>query len=310
MITARNKGRFALAAAAVGVSLALSGCGSSDPLASGSGGSGGGDDETIVIGSQAYYSNEIIAEIYAQALENAGLTVERQFNIGQRKAYLPEVESGAIDLFPEYTGNLLQEGFDPDTTARTSEDVYAALQEALPDNLTVLDQAEATDQDSYVVTTDFAEANGLTSIGDLASVPDLAIAGNSELKARAYGEIGLRDVYGVTVAEWIAIEDSGGPLTIEALVNGDADVANIYTGSPAIATNDLVALDDPEGLFLASHVVPLVNEEIAGDVEDVINEVQAALTAEDLVALNALSVDEEQSADQIASDWLSEKGLV
>ena len=82
----------------------------------------GGDSDTVVVGSQAYYSNEIIAEIYSQALESAGYTVERQFQIGQRDAYLPELESGAVDVFPEYTGNLLQ-FYSPDTTATQADEV-------------------------------------------------------------------------------------------------------------------------------------------------------------------------------------------
>ncbi len=112
MFTARNKGRLALTAAVVGAALALAGCTTGDPLAPEETGDGG-NGETIVVGSQAYYSNEIIAEIYAQALENAGFTVERQFQIGQRDAYIPELEAGDVDLFPEYTGNLLQ-FYDPD----------------------------------------------------------------------------------------------------------------------------------------------------------------------------------------------------
>src|SRR5690606_33498560 len=106
-----------------------------------------------------YYSNEIIAEIYAQALEEAGYTVQRDFRIGQREVYMPEIESGAIDVFPEYTGNLLQY-FDADTTATSADDVYAALQNALPDGLRVLDQSDASDQDSYVVTSEFASEHG------------------------------------------------------------------------------------------------------------------------------------------------------
>ena len=124
MFTARNKGRLALTAVAVGAALALAGCATGDPLDPGTG--GGGGDETIVVGSQAYYSNEIIAEIYAQALENAGFEVERQFQIGQRDAYIPELEAGDVDLFPEYTGNLLQ-FYDPETTATQADAVYAEL---------------------------------------------------------------------------------------------------------------------------------------------------------------------------------------
>lgn len=130
MFTAR-KSRLALAGgAALAAVLVLGGCANSNPLDAPSEGSSSGGD-TIVIGSQAYYSNEIIAEIYAQALEGAGFKVDKQFNIGQRDAYMPDVESGAIDLFPEYTGNLL-EYLDKDATATSPEDVYAALKEALP----------------------------------------------------------------------------------------------------------------------------------------------------------------------------------
>ena len=181
MFTALKKGRLAIGAVVVGASLALAGCASGDPLETGN--ETGGDKGTIVIGSQDYYSNEIIAEIWAQALENEGFTVTRQFRIGQRDAYLPELESGAVQLFPEYTGNLLQ-FYSPDTKATTSDDVYAELADALPEGLTVLDQSPATDQDSYNVTKAFADENGVTSIADLAGIDGLVLGGNAELETR------------------------------------------------------------------------------------------------------------------------------
>jgi osmoprotectant transport system substrate-binding protein len=115
-------------------------------------------------------------------------------------------------------------------------------------------------------------------------------------------------VYGVDVA-FTPIEDSGGPLTLKALVDNQVQMVNIFSADPNIAANDLVTLEDPEGLFLASHVVPLVSDKVTDEIAEIINTVSAALTAEDLVALNALSVNEQQSADQIASDWLGEKAL-
>ncbi|MFB6608834.1 ABC transporter substrate-binding protein [Agromyces sp. NPDC056379] len=303
-----GKGRLlALAAVAVGATVALAGCASGDPLDSGSS-TDGASSETIVVGSQDYYSNEIIAEIYAQALEANGFTVELQPRIGQREVYIPEIEAGEIDVFPEYTGNLLQY-YVPDTTATTSEDVYAELETSLPEGLRVLDQSPATDQDSYNVTKEFSEANGVTSLADLAKVTTpLTLGGNSELETRPYGPTGLKEVYGVDVA-FTPIEDSGGPLTLKALVDDQVQLVNIYSADPNIKANDLVTLEDPEGLFLASHVVPVVSEKVTDEMADVINTVSEALTAEDLVALNALSVDEQQSADQIAKDWLAEKAL-
>ncbi|BDZ53286.1 ABC transporter substrate-binding protein [Agromyces marinus] len=307
MITA-GKGRLvALAAAAVGATVALAGCASGDPLDSGSDG-GDATSETIVVGSQDYYSNEIIAELYAQALEENGYTVDRQFRIGQREVYIPEIESGAIDVFPEYTGNLLQ-FYAPDTTATASEDVYAELESALPEGLRVLEQSPATDQDSYNVTQAFSDEYGVTSLADLADVSaPITLGGNSELETRPYGPEGLSSVYGVEVA-FTPIEDSGGPLTLKALVDDQVQMVNIFSADPNIAANDLVTLEDPEGLFLASNVVPVVSEKVTDEIAAIIDTVSAALTAEELVALNALSVNEQQSAEEIAGDWLAEQSL-
>jgi osmoprotectant transport system substrate-binding protein len=303
MSTARTRLTAALAGTAI-AALALAGCASSDPLSDDSTDTGDtGDSSAIVIGSQAYYSNEIIAEIYAQALEADGFEVERNFNIGQRDAYMPALEDGEIDLFPEYTGNLLQY-FEPDTTATTSEDVYAALQEALPEGLTVLDQSSATDQDSYNVTAAFAEENGLTSIADLAGIDGLVLGGAPELEERPYGPTGLQELYGVTVS-FQATADT----TVDELVAGNIQIANVYSADPRIETEDLVTLEDPEGLFLASNVVPVVNAEIADDIADVINAVSAALTPEGLVALNVESTEEQRSPEDIAADWLADNGL-
>jgi osmoprotectant transport system substrate-binding protein len=303
MSTARTRLTAALAGTAI-AALALAGCASSDPLSGDSTDTGEtGDSSTIVIGSQAYYSNEIIAEIYAQALEAGGFTVERNFNIGQRDAYMPALEDGEIDLFPEYTGNLLQY-FEPTTTATTSDDVYAALQEALPEGLTVLDQSSATDQDSYNVTSAFAEENGLTSIADLAGIDGLVLGGAPELEERPYGPTGLEELYGVTVS-FQATADT----TVDELVAGNIQIANVYSADPRIETEDLVTLEDPEGLFLASNVVPVVNADIADDIADVINAVSAALTPEGLVALNVESTEEQRSSEDIAADWLAENGL-
>ncbi|WP_109211707.1 MULTISPECIES: ABC transporter substrate-binding protein [Microbacterium] len=303
MSTARTRLAVGLAGTAV-AALALAGCASSDPLTGDSTeGGDNGESSTIVIGSQAYYSNEIIAEIYAQALEAEGFTVERNFNIGQRDAYMPEIEDGTIDLFPEYTGNLLQY-FDSATTATSSDDVYAALQDALPEGLTVLDQSSATDQDSYNVTAAFAEENGLTSIADLAGIEGLVLGGAPELEERPYGPTGLQEVYGVTVA-FQATADT----TVDELVAGNIQVANVYSADPRIETDDLVTLEDPEGLFLASNVVPLVNADVADEIADVINAVSAALTPEGLVALNVQSTVDQRSPEDIAADWLAENGL-
>ena len=296
-------------AAVAASALALAACGSAESVGgNASTGSSENGSTTLVVGSQDYYSNEIIAEAYAQALEGAGFTVDRQLRIGQREVYMPEIEAGTIDVFPEYTGNLLQY-LDADATARSTDEVYAALQTALPSGLRALDQAPATDQDSYVVTADFAAAHSLSSIGDLAGAGTLTLSGNSELQTRPYGPTGLSDVYGVTV-NFTPIEDSGGPLTVKALKDGDIQLANIYSSDPALADGTLTVLDDPKGLFLASHVVPLASSRVSNDAATVINRVSAALDAQDLVEMNRASTVEQKSASQIAREWLISEGLL
>lgn len=300
---ARRASRLGLALVAASA-LTLSACGDSDdPLSS-----GGGDGDTIVIGSQAYYSNEIIAEIYAQALEAEDIEVEREFQIGQREVYLPEIENGSLDLFPEYTGPLLL-ALDPKATATKPDEVYAALGEALPDGLRLLEQSPATDQDSYVVTKEFADKWGIATIEDLKKVTDPIVFGaNSEAESRPNGPKGLKKTYGVDVT-FTPIEDSGGPLTVKALKDGDIQVGLIYTADPSIKKNDLVTLEDTKGLFLASAVVPVASDDVSDDAAAVIDEISAAMTPEDLIALNARSVEEKLSAEVIAKDWLAEKDL-
>ena len=292
------------AAGAALASLTLAACGTVESLE----GRTSMDASTIIVGSQDYYSNEILAEVYAQALEGSGFQVERQLRIGQREVYMPEIEAGAIDVFPEYTGNLLQY-LDQNASAHTSQEVYDALATALPMGLRALDQSPATDQDSYVVTSTFAAEHSLASIGDLAGAGPLVLGGNSELETRPYGPIGLAQTYGVSV-DFTPIEDSGGPLTIKALKDGDIQLANIYSSDPALAEGTLTVLEDPDGLFLASHVVPLASSRVNDDAAAVINRVSAAMDAEDLVEMNRASTMEQKSASQIAREWLLSEGLL
>jgi osmoprotectant transport system substrate-binding protein len=260
--------------------------------------------EPIVIGSQAYYSNEIIAEAYALVLEDAGFTVERTFSLGQRDVYVPAIVAGEVDLFPEYTGNLLQ-FFVPTATETAADDVYAALATALPEGLTALAMSPASDQDSYNVTQEFASANGLESIADLASLADITLGGAPELAERPYGPNGLLEKYGVTVSF-----EATGDTTVESLVAGIVDMANVYSADPRIQQLELVTLSDPLGLFLASNVVPIASEAVNADARALIDAVSAAMSAEDLVALNVRSVDEKLSATVIAREWLVSEGLL
>ncbi|WIE66351.1 ABC transporter substrate-binding protein [Curtobacterium sp. MCLR17_036] len=306
MITAKIRVGVA-ATLALGVAAALTGCASSDPLDSGS--STSSDSKTIVIGSQQYYSNEIIAELYAQVLEKDGFTVKRSFNIGQREIYIPQLEKGAIDVMPEYSGNLLQY-FDKDSDAKTADEIDAALPDALPSGLRVLDEAEATDQDSYTVTKKFSEDNDVTSLADLKNVSDkLTVGANSEFQTRPYGPKGLKSVYGVDV-DFKVVEDSGGALTVKALKDDTVQLADIYSADPSIKANDFVSLKDPENLILPQNVIPVVSKKVDDKAAADIDKVSKVLSTDALIELNLKSTVDKEKASEIAKDFLTEKGLL
>ncbi len=285
----KNTLKIGLAALAVST-LGLSGCAQTS--------------DAIVIGSQAYYSNEIVAEAYAQALENAGYEVERTFSLGQRDVYVPALLGGEVDLFPEYTGNLLQY-FDPTATQTEANAVYDALSQALPAGLSALAMSPATDQDSYNVTQEFAQANNISSIADLANLDSVVLGGAPELAERPYGPAGLLSVYQVMVDF-----NATGETTVESLVAGEIDMANVYSADPRIEQLGLVTLSDPLGLFLSSNLVPIASDALDAQARDVVSAVSLAMSAEELVAMNVRSVEEQLSAAEIAADWLRSEGLI
>ena len=262
-------------------------------------------------------------------MEKTGLSVTRQYQIGQREVYLPELEAGKIHVIPEYGGNLLEyysktsaSGGPTATTAtatataapsRAAGDtasIQDTLLRTLPHSLTVLNPAEATDQDSLTVTKATAQAHSLTSIGDLASLGrSVTIAANSEFTTRPYGPKGLKAVYGVD-ASVTPVEDSGGPLTVKALTDGTVDVADIYSSDPAIRAKNLVILSDPQMLILPQNVTPLVSASLPAIAATAINRVSALLTPDELRSLNQRSTGEKLSSKTIATDWLTSKKLL
>ncbi|TGN64193.1 ABC transporter substrate-binding protein [Nocardioides eburneiflavus] len=305
-MTIRTKAPLALAIGAALLSVAACG-GGGDPLATGSDEGGGSD--TIVVGSADFTESALLAEIYAGALEAQGVQVEKTLNIGSREAYIPALQDGSIDLIPEYTG-VLAHYFDEDATATESEAVYEELQAALPESLAVLDKAEAEDKDAIAVTRETAEEHSLVSIADLAAVAgDLTLGAGPEWKTRASGVPGLAEVYGAEFESFRAL-DAGGPLTVQALKNGQVDAANLFTTDPNIAANDFVVLEDPENLFAAENVVPLITRSKLDDtISETLNEVSANLDTATLAALLERVVMDKEDAGDVAADFLSEHGL-
>ncbi|ORB30770.1 glycine betaine ABC transporter substrate-binding protein [Mycolicibacterium parafortuitum] len=307
--TRRTKPAFVPVVMAL-IAVLLAGCGSSNPLG---GGEISGDLKTIKVGSADFTESKIIAEIYAQALEANGFTVGRQFGIGSRETYIPAVQDHSIDLIPEYTGNLLQY-FDPESPATTPDEVLLALFKALPGDLSILYPSPAEDKDTLAVSEEIAQQWNLTSIADLATrSPEVKVGGPSEFQTRQTGLVGLKAKYGLDIApaNFIAISDGGGPATVAALKDGTVTAANIFSTSPAIEQSNLVVLEDPENVFLAANVVPLVaSQKMSDELKTVLDAVSAKLTTEALIELNT-SVEGNRGVDpdEAAQKWVADNGF-
>ncbi|NQX13047.1 ABC transporter substrate-binding protein [Microbacteriaceae bacterium VKM Ac-2855] len=304
-----NRRHYALIGLAAAAALTLSAC-SNDPMASGGGGSS--DEGTIAVGSAAFPENELLAEMYSQALEGAGFSVTRNFNIGARDIYLAAIEDGSIDLLPEYNGALyssLIEGGAPEGVT-TADAVNAELQKVLPEGLETLPMSEAEDKDTLVVTPETAEKYGLTSIADLEPVAgEFAIGSGAGWDETYVGLVGLKDKYNLDFKEFRGL-DTGGPLTLAALLDGTIQVANLFSTDANIERQGLVILDDPEHLFLAENITPLIRSDKATDkAKEAINAVSEALTTENLTeALSKVTIDKQETAT-VADEFLTEHDI-
>lgn len=283
-------------------------CSNSDPL-----GVQVRSPTSIVVGSADFPESQIIAEIYAQALQANGFDVGKRMGIGSRETYIPALKDHSIDLVPEYIGNLLLY-FAPQSQVTTLDAVKLELYRRLPGDLSILSPAPATDTDTVSVTSQTANSWNLKTITDLAAhSADVRFGAPSAFATRPAGLPGLRQKYGLDIApgNFVAIDDGGGAVTVRALVAGRVNAANVFTTSPAIPQNHLVALDDPEHNFLAGNIVPLVNSQKNSDqLKEVLDAVSAKLTTSGVAGLNAaVSGNSGLDPDDAARNWVRDNGF-
>ncbi|GAA2096016.1 ABC transporter substrate-binding protein [Microlunatus panaciterrae] len=301
--------RTALVAAAAAVTLVLAACGSnSNPLSGGSAAPDSGGP--IVVGSANFTESEVLAELYSQALVAKGIKASTKPNIGSREVYIKALQDKSISIVPEYIGNLLLY-FDKTSTASTKKEIEAALPDAVGSDLKVLKSSAAADQDVYVVTKQFSEQKNVKSLKDLKPIASgLVLGGPTELQDRAYGPPGLKELYGVTFKEFKPYDAVA--VKVKDLNDNKIQVATFFTTESVIADNGYVELEDPFSMILPQNVVPLVRSDVAGNDKAVaaLEAVQAALTTEDLTALNKKVDTDRQNAKDVAAEWLKSKGLV
>lgn len=316
MITNRTALRrpLRLFAAFAAVALMATACGDGGGSTSANGDGGNGDERgTVVVGSANFDENEIVANMYAAVLEEAGYTVETRFLLGSREIYFPALEDGEIDLIPEYLGSAVEylnsgAGEATGDPQESAELLQGHLEEL---GLEVLEPADAANQNGLVVTRETAEEHDLATVSDLEPVAgELVLGGPPECPERPLCLIGYEEVYGLDFEEFQPL-DAGGPVTIGALQNGDIDVALLFTTDDAIVSNDWVLLEDDEGLQPAENLVPVIRTEVLNEeIRTLLNEVSAALTTAELTELNRRVRQEGEDPADVARDFLEENGLL
>ena len=299
---------LAVTAAAALFGVAACGSGSSDPLAAG-GSASQASSGSIVVGSANFPESALLAEIYAGALSAKGVKVDKKLNIGSRETYIPALKDGSIDLIPEYTG-VLDQYFNKDAKATTSADVYAELKAAVPATLSVLDKSAAEDKDAVVVTKDTAAKLKLKSIADLGPyAKNLTLGGPPEWKTRPTGVPGLKKVYNLDFKTFRPL-DAGGPLSVQALKNGQVDAVNLFTTDPSVAANGFVILGDPKSLFAAQNVVPLITKsKVTPAISAALDAVSAKLDTATLGQLVKEVVVDKKDASAVAKEFLAKNNL-
>ncbi|MEP6852136.1 MAG: ABC transporter substrate-binding protein, partial [bacterium] len=261
----------------------------------------------LTVGSAAFPENALLADIYADALSAKGVQVTKKLNIGERGVYIKALNDGGIDFIPEYTGSILTY-FDPKTTAKTPDEVFAALEKAVPSKLTVLKFAQAQDSDTITVTKDTASKYNLKTIADLSSVASkLTFGGPAQFKTRADGIPALKSVYNVDFGRFTPLGTTG-TIVVQALKGGSIDAADIFSTDPSIAKNGFVSLEDPKSMFAAQNIVPLANKaKVTPQITETVNAVSAKLDTKTLADL--VSQVGTGDPDTVAKKWLSDNSL-
>jgi osmoprotectant transport system substrate-binding protein len=312
-------------------SLALAACGDDDDDDGGGGGdadtaaqeeSGSGiqSDEansgtTITVGSKNFTEQKVLGEIYAQAFEAAGYTVEKQLNLGDEKTALAALEGGDIDAYPEYTGTALLSffGVQADKLPKDPNAAYEQAREGFAEkNLTAFEPTPFTSSNEVAVTKKTAEENDLTTISDLESVAgEFTLYGSPECRQRLDCLLGLQEVYGLEFQRFVPVDIA---LRHEVLTKGQADVSIVFTTDPQIQREEFVLLEDDQDMFPPYNSTLVMRNEIAeqggAELEEVVTMVNEGLTAEAMQELNARVDLDKKTPEEVAGEYLSETGLV
>jgi osmoprotectant transport system substrate-binding protein len=293
--------------------LVVSACSGSGTQPAGSAGTGAaGRADGVVVASFDFAESRLVAEIYAQALEDEGVAVDRQFGLGPRELVVPALRQGFVDVVPEYAGSALDAvAPDSEVDRRDAAAVVGALSTTVGEwGLDVLVPSGASNVNVVAVTAESAEDGGVDAISDL--VPDaasLVLGGPPECPARPRCLLGLEEVYGLRFASFVPLASE--ELVRRALVDGVIDVGVLFSTDAALAGDALVVLRDDRELQPADNIVPMVRTGVLDEQAiAALDEVSALLTTSNLRFLNWRVANSGHGDVAEARAWLLRQQLI
>ena len=327
MRTMTNGGRAAVAIVlALILSLAFAACGSSNDETTASGGEEGGggaivsnpenEGVSLTIGSKNFPEQEILGEIYAQALGAAGYKAKSDLNLGSETVALKTLKAGQISGYPEYASTALTSffGLEPEEVPADATEAWEkANEEFEKEDLIAFEPTPFASANAVGTTKEKAEDLGLETISDLEGVSEeLSLYGSPECRQRIDCLAGLEKLYGLKFKEFKPV-DIG--LRYTVLENNQADLSILFTTDPQLSGEDpkFVILEDDKEVFPAGNVIFVtkksVSEEAGPDYEKTILQVQEGLTLEVMQELDARVELEKETPKQVASEYLEEEGF-
>jgi osmoprotectant transport system substrate-binding protein len=295
--------------------LVLSACTSEAQPNSGVPGTGQDSGSAIQIGSKDFTESFIVAEMYAQLLENAGFTVQRRLNLGGTPVAHEAILRGDIDLYPEYTstGLLTVLKLSP---LQDTQQIISTLRSQYEEQfgLTWLEPAPFNNTQALAMTRAGSEAYGIRTFSDLADrAPDLVLGGPAEFFEREDGIRALQTEYGGF--QFKELRQLGtGSLRYQALLDGQIDVVVAFGTDGQIQGYDLVRLEDDRGVYPIYQIAPVVRRDVleqSPEIADVLNRLAPLLVDEVMSGLNwqVDGPDKREYAD-VAREFLQQNGLL
>ncbi|MFI6938065.1 ABC transporter substrate-binding protein [Streptomyces sp. NPDC050418] len=278
-----------------------------------------GDSKSLTIGSAGFTESDLLAQMYAKLLSAAGYRITL-LTVANRELYEPALESGQIDVVPEYAATfadwLNAKANGPDAAPVGSPDLARTMTAlrglATPRGLTVLDAGKAVDQNAFAVSAAYAEEHKLKTLSDLGrSGLEVRLAAGDECVKRPYCRPGLEKTYGINIT---TVDPKGvGTTQAKKAVQAGQDQMVLTTSTDATLDEfGLVLLADDKKLQNADYIVPVVNRSRAGSekVAAALGKLNTVLTTADLASMNQQVDSWRRLPEDVAEEYLREKGLL